>query len=135
MVRTLNIAWSYVRAHAWLVVTVILFTLAAAQATATSQFCGLAEGVQREHVRTLERTYDYLAALETKDLNSTLTRFALANLPNAEAEARHDAAPAICDHLGLGLPEPDDPVPARPERVDRLFKKFGGTPVGMVQTK
>lgn len=135
MVRTLAVIWTQIRAHAILIVVLILFGLAAAQATATSQFCGLAEGVQLEHVHTLERTYDYLGKLEREDLTLTINRVVLANLAEQEREAHRDTAPGICDHFGLGLPEPDHAVPERPDTVSRLYREFTHTSVGRVQTK
>jgi hypothetical protein len=84
--------------------------------------CRIFEADQLAEVEELRDTYAYLAEaqrLGPAARDAQLYRFALARLPETEAKAAEDQAPAYCDDLDdrgreIGLPEPDPVVPTRP---------------------
>lgn len=77
--------------------------------------CQITERDQRDEVRSLEVTYDYLVGLTDKQRQTPLNKLIIKELPRAESEAKRDNAPKYCDEPGVGLPEPDKKVPERPE--------------------
>jgi hypothetical protein len=81
------------------------------------QSCKLTETAQLKKVESLENTYRYLSALTTEERATTLNRFIFQGLRKQEQEARIDSAPKFCDEPGIGLPEPDPPIPARPQNL------------------
>lgn len=79
-----------------------------------NESCTINERKQKVDVDQLARTYAYLEALAPDEKGSALNRAIVAQLPTTEAAAREDDAPSYCDKPGVGLPEPDDPIPPRP---------------------
>lgn len=95
-------------------VTVAIVSFNAEQAERRDQSCAITEGQQRDEVVQLRRTYDYLLSLSPAERRDPLNRAILAQLTQTEARAKQDNAPEFCDDDGVGLPEPDMPVPDRP---------------------
>ena len=93
---------------------------------------------EREHlqsVNALKATYAYLETLPddafTPSAANAINIAVLRSLPEREAEANVDVAPAFCDETrsngeDIGLPEPDPEVPERPERIDNLLNQLKG---------
>lgn len=81
------------------------------------QNCKIFETEHRREIKRLTDTYRYLVALPDAERGATINRFVLANLPNLEADARLDNAPAYCDKPDVGLPEPDPRIPPRPKSL------------------
>lgn len=86
------------------------------------QSCRIDERKQRADVQKLVQTYDFLTKLTPEQLNEArsghgdlLNRAAVANLAQTEREALEDDAAPFCDEEGVGLPEPDTRIPARPD--------------------
>jgi hypothetical protein len=79
--------------------------------------CTIFESSQRSDVDALAQTYRYLADLPPREMSSSLNRAVLANLPATIREATVDDAPGYCDAPGVGLPEPDPPLPKRPPNL------------------
>lgn len=122
--HSLAVPFRWVWSHPWIVTTVIMFCCVGFLVKGQDEFCGLAEGTHYAKVQELSRTYDYLGKLHGQELDLTINRFVVANLPRQEKEAHFDEAPDTCDHFGLGRPEPDPVVPARPANVDKLVRDF-----------
>lgn len=81
-------------------------------------------GDEREHRRNVEGlrlTYRYVLELEPDQLNEPINRLIITQIPQAEQDAYIDQAPAFCDDPGIGEPEPDPTVPARPRAIDKLL--------------
>jgi hypothetical protein len=79
------------------------------------QTCAISETKQRADVDALIRTYRYLGGLSGRQLSEPLNKAVLANLPSTIREAQTDDAPPFCDKPGVGLPEPDPPLPCPPK--------------------
>lgn len=85
------------------------------------QACTTWEQDNYDQVRRLSDTYKFLDQLRPHEYTSTLTKFAITNLPRTVAEARADDAPPKCDEPGFGRPEPDPKVPSpSPELVAKI---------------
>lgn len=76
--------------------------------------CRISESKQRNDSTALASTYAYLAGLSPKEFGQPLNRAILAGLPRTIREAATDDAPSYCDSPGVGLPEPDPPLPCLP---------------------
>lgn len=80
--------------------------------------CRIFEGDQQAEREELADTYAYLAGAQLRGPESTDTQlyeFALARLPQTIEKAREDQAPDYCDDENVGLPEPDYPMPSKPQ--------------------
>lgn len=77
------------------------------------QTCMLFEREHLLNVQRLSNTYAYLSLLPESEYGTSLTRALVRQLPDLERGARADSAPEFCDQPGVGLREPDPPVPAR----------------------
>lgn len=79
------------------------------------QTCVIFETNQLEDIRQLRRTYDFLSRPPRSRLERQLQTLTLGFLPETERDARIDDAPPYCDAPNVGLPEPDLPMPVRPD--------------------
>jgi hypothetical protein len=86
-------------------------------AARVDQTCAISEAKQRSDSDALIRTYRYLSSLSGRQLAQPINRAILANLPVTIRAAQIDDAPAFCDKPGVGLPEPDPPLPCAPKHV------------------
>lgn len=87
------------------------------------QTCALFENAHLNDVKQLRGTYRYLVHLPRNEWGTSLTKAIVVSLPQTEAKARRDDAPAYCDEPGakaeargakpVGLPEPDPALPKR----------------------
>lgn len=73
--------------------------------------CRITETKQANDSQALADTYKYLAALKPSEFGQPLNRAVLAGLPRTIRDATTDDAPSYCDKPGVGLAEPDPPVP------------------------
>lgn len=78
------------------------------------QTCLLFESQHLKDVRQLAATYRYLEGLSPRERTQGINPTVIAMLPQTEADARASAAPVYCDAPGVGLPEPNPRIPARP---------------------
>jgi hypothetical protein len=94
------------------------------------QNCVLFESDHKRDVDSLSDLYGYLRTLSPAEFEQPLNRFILRTLPEREAEAGTDRAPAYCDEPGVraetlyrlgrggappvGIKEPDPRLPKRP---------------------
>lgn len=83
----------------------------------TNQNCEFAERTHLRDVEALRGTYQYLEAVEQQpsEKQSILYKLVIKTVPRTIAEGETDIAPQYCDNPGLGLPEPDPVIPARPK--------------------
>lgn len=85
------------------------------------QSCKISETKQAKDVKQLVKYYEYLLALSPEERNQTINKFIFKTLPDVELEASTDDAPDFCDEPGVGLPEPDMKIPARPKVLDEIY--------------
>lgn len=84
----------------------------------------ICEGDEREHRRNVEGlrlTYQYVLELDPDERNEPINKLIISQIPAAEQDAYIDQAPDFCDEKGIGEPEPDPTVPARPKAIDDLL--------------
>jgi hypothetical protein len=99
-------------------------------AARVDQTCAISEAKQRSDSDALIRTYQYLSSLTGHQLAQPINRAILANLPVTIRAAQIDDAPAFCDKPGVGLPEPDPPLPCVPKHVKGCIARPRNLPPG-----
>lgn len=101
----------------------------ATEATArVNESCIQSEGRYENAVQQLSSTYKYLSQLTPSELNNTLNKFVIRQLPQTEQNARDSQAPAFCDKPNVGAPEPNPIFPERPAAVTKLLRQAGINP-------
>lgn len=81
--------------------------------TRQDQICQLLEKQHRNDIQRLRSSYDYIERLPRKELNTSLNRAVIRNLPQLEEQVKLKP-PGFCSDKGVGLPGPNPEIPKRP---------------------